>query len=116
MIEDWRDQETRNESAFRDRNEWICRENERFASDGGTFAIVCECGDAACEAPISLTIAEYEAVRAYATRFAVAHNHEDPESDVVVGEHAGFTVVEKVTAMARRIIRETDPRRGEGES
>ena len=116
MIADWRDQETRNEAAFRDRNEWIRRENERFATPGGTFAIVCECGDAACEAPISLTIAEYESVRAYATRFAVAPNHEDPESDVLIGEHAGFTVVEKITAMGRRIMRGTDPRRAQGES
>jgi hypothetical protein len=115
MIDDWRDQETRNEAAFRDRNEWIRRENERFAARGGTFAIVCECGDAACEAPISVTVAEYEAVRAYATRFAVAPNHEDPESDVLIGEHARFTVVEKITATARRIIRETDPRRPQGE-
>jgi hypothetical protein len=29
----------------------------------------------------------------------------------VIGEHARFTVVEKITAGARRIIRETDPRR-----
>ena len=111
MPDDWRDQETRNEAAFRDRNEWIRRENERFAADGRPFAIVCECGDAACEASISLTITEYEAVRAYATRFAVALNHENPESEYVIGEHPGFTVVEKVTAIARRIIRETDPRR-----
>jgi hypothetical protein len=116
MIDDWRDQETRNEVAFRDRNEWIRRENDRFATHGGTFAIVCECGDAACDAPISVTVAEYEAVRAYVTRFAVAPNHEDPESDVLIGEHARFTVVEKITAMARRIIRETDPRRPQGES
>ena len=116
MIDDWRDQETRNEAAFRDRNEWTRRENERFATRAATFAIVCECGDAGCQAPISLTIAEYEAVRAYATRFVVAPNHEDPESDVLIGEHADFTVVEKITAMARRIIRETDPRRARRES
>jgi hypothetical protein len=115
MPDDWRDQETRTEAARRDRNEWIRWENERFATNGGTFAMVCECGDAACDVSINLTVAEYDAVRDYATRFAIATNHENPESEFVVGENALFTVVEKITARARRIIRETDPRRTEGE-
>ena len=110
MMASWQEQEIRNEAGFRDRNEWIRHENQRFATDGSTFAIVCECGDAACEQSIRLTILEYEAVRDYATRFAVAPNHENPEAEYVVGEHPLFTVVEKITSTARRIIRETDPR------
>lgn len=115
-MDDWRDQETRNEAGFRTRNESMRHEHDRGAPRGGTFAIVCECGDATCEAPIRLTIAEYESVRDYSTRFAVAPKHENPEAEFVVGEHALFTVVEKVTSKARRIIRETDPRtRHQGE-
>lgn len=116
MIADWRDQEIRNEAGFRDRNECIRRESERFTAEGGTFAIVCECGDATCESAINLTMDQYEAVRGYATRFAIARNHENPETEFVVCEHAKFTVVEKLTSNARRIIRETDPRRTQGES
>ncbi len=117
MMIDWLEQEVRNEAAFRDRNEWILHQNERFTTGGGTLTIVCECGDAACEESISLTILEYEAVRDYSTRFAVAPNHENPEAEYVVGEHPLFTVVEKISSQARRIIRETDPRRiPEGES
>ncbi len=111
MIHDWHEQEIRNEAAFRDRNEWILHENKRFPTEGGMVAIVCECGDASCEKSISLTVFEYEAVRDYSTRFAVAPNHENPEAEYVVREHPLFTVVEKITSKARRIIRETDPRR-----
>jgi hypothetical protein len=110
-MDGWREQEARNEAGFRDRNEWTERGNHRFAAQDGSFAFVCECGDATCEAPIVLTIAEYEAVRGYATRFAVAPNHENPEAEFVVGEHARFTVVEKIHSPSRRIVRETDPRR-----
>jgi hypothetical protein len=115
MIDDWRNKEARNEAAFRDRNEWIERENERFEATGETFAIVCECGDATCEAPISVTVAQYEAVRGDATRFAVAPNHDNPETEIVIDEHSLFTVVEKITPEPRRIVRETDPRRTQGE-
>lgn len=111
MIHDWHEQEIRNEAAFRDRNEWILHENKRFPTEGGMVNIVCECGDATCEESISLTVLEYEAVRDYSTRFAVAPNHENPEAEYVVREHPLFTVVEKITSKARRIIRETDPRR-----
>ena len=34
-----------------------------------------------CTCAIALTLAEYEAVRAYATHFAIARNHENPESE-----------------------------------
>lgn len=110
-MDSWREQEARNEAGFRDRNEWIQRTNAQMVANGGGFGFVCECGDASCETPITLTIAEYEAVRSYATRFAVAPDHENPEAEFVVGEHALFTVVEKIDSPARRIVRETDPRR-----
>lgn len=67
-----------------------------------------------CETPITLTITEDEAVRGSATRFAVAPNHENPEAEFIVGEHALFTVVEKITAGVRRIVRDTDPRKTRG--
>src|SRR3954471_18707915 len=43
----------------------------------------CECGDAGCVACVSLTRAEYEAVRAYGSHFAVGVNHENPEDACV---------------------------------
>ena len=43
-----------------------------------TEVYVCECGDAACIERIRLTRPEYEAVRGYYTRFAIAVDHENP--------------------------------------
>lgn len=107
----WREREARNEAGARDRNEWIRGENERFGGTSKVHTFVCECGDGTCEVPIELTLNQYEAVRSYATRFAIAPNHENPEAEYVVREGADFAVVEKIDEPYRRIVRETDPRR-----
>jgi hypothetical protein len=54
-------------------------------------------------------MSEYEYVRAAANRFAVAPN-ENPESEVIVSEHARFTIVDKITGPALAIVCERDPR------
>lgn len=110
-LDSWREQEARNEAGARDRNEWIRGENQRFAGAGKLHTFVCECGDGSCEAPIELTFDEYDTVRLYATRFAIAPNHENPEAEYVVRENDDFAVVEKIDEPYRRIVRETDPRR-----
>jgi uncharacterized protein YbcI len=56
------------------------------------------------------TPGEYEAVRVHATRFIVAANHENPESERIVEEHAGFAVVESVTGQGTSQARRTYPR------
>jgi hypothetical protein len=95
----------------RDRNEWILHEDERFSGPMAVHTFVCECGDATCQTPITLTTGEYEAVRSYATRFALAPNHENPEAEYLVSETADYAVVEKLDAGYRRIVRACDPRR-----
>ena len=107
----WREREARNEAGARDRNEWIRGEHERFSGANPMHTFVCECGDGNCEAPIEMTVDQYEAVRSYATRFAIAPNHENPEAEYVVSEGADFAVVEKIDEPYRRIVRDTDPRR-----
>jgi hypothetical protein len=107
----WQMQEVENEAHFRHMNEWIATANDESALHHVTDAYICECGDAACTDPISLTRAEYEAVRSDATRFAIARNHENPEIDRVVAEHERYTVVEKWLGPALRIVHETNPRR-----
>ena len=47
---------------------------------------MCECSDPACRSRIHLTRLEYEAVRGYPTRFAIATDHENPEVDQLVSE------------------------------
>ena len=115
-MSDWTDQEVRNEARSRDRNEWI-EETREVLLDGGTVTevYVCECGDASCRARISLTRPEYEAVRSYATRFAIAIDHENPEIDQVVSEGSRFSVVQKIAGRPARIARQTSARhRGAG--
>ena len=114
QLDDWREQEARNEAEFRDRNETTLNANQSSV-DAGPVTFVCECGDATCVAPITLTLLEYESVRRYATRFAIAPNHENPEAEFVVDELALFAVVDKIDAPSRRIVRDSDRRRAREE-
>jgi hypothetical protein len=107
---DWRDREVRNETTSRDRNEWIETIRGEIGNEDGTEAYVCECGDAACVERISLTRPEYEAVRGYSTRFAIAVDHENPEIDRLVSEGGRYAIVEKIAGRPARIARLTDHR------
>lgn len=112
----WRDQEVRNESHARDRNEWIVQTRGAVALEHEAIEVyVCECSDPACRAQIGLTRPEYEDVRGYPTRFAIATDHENPEVDQLVSEGGRFTVVQKVAGHAARIARETDRRHRDAE-
>ncbi len=115
-MSDWRDDEVRNEVHSRARNEWIEDVRGPNGHVGAAEVYVCECGDAACSQRILLTRSEYEAVRGYATRFAVAVDHENPEIDQLVSEGGRYSVVQKIAGMPARIARETDPRHAEAAS
>jgi hypothetical protein len=108
----WREREACNEARFRDQNEWISAASESFGSTLTTF--VCECGDGDCHQPIELNEVEYASVRSGSTRFAIALNHENPESEQVRSECPRFAVIEKIEGCALRIARATDPRSGPG--
>lgn len=116
IVNDWREQEVLNESRSRDRNEWIAQTRGAVALDHETEELfVCECSDPACRARITLTRIEYEAVRGYPTRFAIATDHENPEVDQLVSEGGRFTVVQKIAGTPARIARETDHRHRDAE-
>jgi hypothetical protein len=102
---DWQAREALNEARFRDQNEWIEVTGAIYGTEP-LVLFVCECGDAVCAQTIALMRPEYEAVRAASNRFAVAPNHENPESEVIVSECARFTVVATVTGPARELARE----------
>ncbi len=109
---DWRDKEARNETVFREMNEWAVDHRDWGAgTDRGADTYLCECSDTRCTDPITLTRPEYEAVRAVAVHFAIALNHENPEIDQVISENERYTVVEKFDGSGARIARESDPRR-----
>lgn len=90
----------RNEHLFRRLNErlhalaGVVRREPGWA---GTEQFVCECAQRSCSRVIELTPEEYAAVRASASRFAVAPDasHTAPEIEDVVERHARYWVVEK---------------------
>jgi hypothetical protein len=106
----WRECEARHEAHLREQNEWIEAANESFGGEPLVETFVCECGDSDCSQLIRLSKAEYESVRSGSTRFAVAPNHENPESEGVISECARFAVVAKIEGWGLRIARATDPR------
>jgi hypothetical protein len=111
---DWKAQEATNQTIFREMNEWTMEESDVDAGQGTERTMdtyLCECGDDRCTAPIRLTRVEYEAVRAYPNRFALALNHENPEIDSLIVENERFATIEKSFGEAARIARATNPRR-----
>ena len=109
---EWQDQEARNETVFRDLNEWTLEANdERLGLDRPADTYLCECGDRRCTEPIDITRAEYEEIRTEPLRFLIALNHENPDSDTVLLENPRFATVEKIYGEPSKIARATDPRR-----
>jgi hypothetical protein len=104
-----------NETIFREANEQLrgdWAELHRKPLDEVLF--VCECGDVSCRQVMRLTLAEYEAVRAESSTFALINGHDDPASeqvvDTVVAKNDRFVVVRK-NLPQRRITERTDPRK-----
>jgi hypothetical protein len=99
----------KNEALFRKVNERIEEVNEELEG-GGRSDFLCECGDDECTEPVSLTLAEYEEVRANPTHFVIAPGHDVIDVERVVRETDRFAVVQKFTGEAGRIAVESDPR------
>lgn len=113
--ETWVD-EARRRVAIRSANERLERSCVGLGSiDHGRFFFICECGDRACGSLLQLSVAEYEAVREHAARFAISPNHENPEVERVVEQNGRFAVVETVTGLLSKPARETNPRWQRGE-
>jgi hypothetical protein len=99
-----------NEALFRRLNEEI----ERIEIDNGAGAsqpidFICECSSATCMKVVSLSRAEYEAVREGPSTFIVVPGHEERAIEDVVVSYSEFSVVEK-HGEAAAVAEETDPR------
>jgi hypothetical protein len=70
---------------------------------------LCECGDESCTETVSLSVEEYEAVRAERTHFALLRDHEILDVESPIHETDRFLVVQKFRERAAAAI-ETDPR------
>jgi hypothetical protein len=100
-----------NEALFREVNERVADVAEGFESV--EFEVFCECSHAGCTAMLSITMTEYEAVRARGVRFAMIAGHDDPTIEQVVEQNDRFIVVEKIGEGAE-VARDLDPRGGSG--
>lgn len=101
-----------NEALFREVNERVAEVATQFIDETATETVdfTCECGRADCAEPISMTLVEYEAIRAEPNHFGVAPEHEQPEIESVIRRFPTYFVVEKSEEDAQEIARETDPR------
>ena len=112
----WRARESEKQARCREQNESASQSRAEAFADGGAGSFRCECGDGECSCVISLTAIEYAGVRTSPTHFAVARNHENPESEQVIQENERFAVVKTVTGDATKLARRSDPRQERRES
>lgn len=111
-ITSWRRLESEKQVRARNANESTARTLAAAPAGESGDSFVCECGDRSCACAISLTLAEYASVRAYATHFAIAPNHENPENELVIAEGERFAVIATVSPEAAKVARRSDPRLG----
>jgi hypothetical protein len=109
-ITSWRKLESEKQMRARDANESTAGALAETRARQVMRSFVCECGDRGCTRTISLTLAEYESVREYATHFAIARDHENPESERVITESERFAVIETVSPESTKLARQSDPR------
>ena len=109
-----RDEDRRawNEVLFREVNESIEQQALRFGGIDDEYEFLCECSSADCVERVTLTLRQYERVRAEGTRFVLVPGHADPAIEQIVASTAELHVVEKDGA-AGIIAEQEDPRSAE---
>jgi hypothetical protein len=98
----------KNESLFRELNENIRALAQRLGP-GAPYEFICECSTSGCFERVTLTLAEYEKVRADGTHFLLADGHEDMQIEQVIATHPEYVVVEK-DGVAGLVAEADDPR------
>jgi hypothetical protein len=93
---------------FREVNEGIER-GQWPGEDGEPVGFRCECARLGCNLLVTLTLAEYEHVRAHARRFMMVPGHEMPGVETVVEQAPNYVIVEKREAAGERAAA-SDPR------
>lgn len=104
----------RNEALFREINEHVL---ELAATHGDSahgdsdhvYDFYCECSNADCTFRVSMTIRDYETVRAHGDRFVILPDHDLPEIERVVERRETWWVVEK-GGEPGELVQELDPR------
>lgn len=88
----------KNQSLFRAINERIKELNVVFDVFEPVGQWVCECADDGCIELLSMTLGEYDEIRAHPARFPVLPGHVLEEVEFVVDENDRYVVVEKIGA------------------
>jgi hypothetical protein len=99
-----------NEALFREVNERVEAVAHQLGPDV-PYEFMCECANADCTFRISLSIAEYENVRADSRQFVVLPLHYTPEVEELVLERDTYWVVRK-SGEAGEYADDLDPRSG----
>jgi hypothetical protein len=104
------EQVARNDAVFREANERI-EEVARDLDHDDRVPFICECADPGCRKVVSMTLGEYERIRADSTHFLIAPNHDRvaPEHVEIVEKQPGYVVVAKIGAAAE-VATELDAR------
>ena len=104
MSTEWRQRRIAdNEESFRAINERLADGLRRVDHLPELLDFVCECGSRGCEARVSLSLPEYEAVRDDARSFAVLPGHVYEEAERVVTGNERYEVVRK-TGLAGEVV------------
>ena len=90
-------------------NEAIEQQALRFGGVDDEYEFVCECSSPECVERVTLTLRQYERVRADGARFVLVPGHTNPDVELVVHRTADHQVVEKDGA-AGIIAEQADPR------
>jgi hypothetical protein len=99
-----------NEALFREVNERLRGLNEAFGEVTNRMELVCECADPGCAERITMTVREYEQLRADAEQFVIAPGHAAPDIEDVVATGEGWEIVRKRPGGPAEIARASDPR------
>lgn len=87
-----------NEDVFRQVNDAIARGRWPHWAGGeeSRVSFRCECGRLGCNRLLTLTLPEYEDLRADPRRFVMVAGHQIPEVERIVERRGGLVIVQKV--------------------
>jgi hypothetical protein len=90
-------------------NEAILQQALRFGGIDDEYEFICECSDYRCAERLTLTLRDYEHIRAEGTRFVIAPGHDRAEVELVVETSPDHLIVEK-DGLAGLLAEFADPR------
>ena len=84
------------QTLFRQVNERVVDVNSNLGRTARIADFVCECRDPECSEHLTLSVAQFDAIRSHPNRHMVRPGHIEPACERTVEVHKGFSVVERV--------------------